>query len=314
MAAGGMNASPTSPNTSGYSGPAPAGGGTSPSPSFIANDIASKGGIGRLASGKQAGNPMPPPSGSLDAYAQPYSGPVGGGTPPSMTPTPPTNPLPAPPQPQMQPAVMPPYGGPQRGPGSSFGGDMDSFGPRGGYGNLPPDRMPRRDMFDRGPFGRREQQPGGPTWSQQGGVFNYNPNGQQQRGGFNPFGNAPAMPNAVPGQFRQMMQDRMQDRMQQMRAQPPGYGGLNPANLPAGLGAINPYNQAAAQRGLAQQYNPQMAGKPLTLEELKQAGAQVDLAPSSFPQTSMSPEELARVRQQFLQSQPPSLAELFKIT
>lgn len=185
MAAGGMNASTASPNTSGYSGPAPTFGGG------------------------------------------PFLSPTGGGTPPSMTATPPTNPTPAPPQPQMQPAVMPPYGGPQRGPGSPFGDNMDSFGRRGGYENLPADRMPQQDMFGRERFGFREPPPDAPTWSQQGGVYSYDPNGQQQRGGFNPFGNAPAMPNAAPGRFRQMMQERLQ----QMRAQPPA----------AGLGAINPY-------------------------------------------------------------------------
>lgn len=198
MAAGGMNASPTSPDTSGYSGPAPVfGGGT------------------------------------------PFLNPVGGGTPPSMTPTPPINPTPAPPQPQMQPAVMPPYGGPQRGPGSSFGGDMDFFGRRGGYENLPPDRMPQFGRF--GGFGgfdpfagfgflRSNRGPATPTWSQQGGVYNYNPNGR-------PEGMANPMIGNMMDRFAQKQQ-MLQDRVAQQRQAIADQVGQA---LPQGLGAINPF-------------------------------------------------------------------------
>ena len=211
MAAGGMNANTASPNTSGYSGPAPTFGGG------------------------------------------PFLSPTGGGTPPSMTPTPPTNPLPATPQPQVQPAMLqqvqpamrPPYGGPQRGPGSSFEGGMDPFGPRGGYGNLPPDRMPQQDMYGRGRFGFREQQPGGPTWSQQDGIFNYNPNVMLQ--GMSPLDRMRSRGPDLGMDPRQQMTPRYrtqsgppqtasQQTIQELPANAPGM-----RSGPAGLGAINPY-------------------------------------------------------------------------
>ena len=194
MATGGMNASSTSPDTSGYSGPAPTFGGG------------------------------------------PFLSPTGGGTPPSMTATPPTNPNPAPPSPQpaVMPAtgpaptpVMPPYGEHRR---PDFGGSMDwaqgMMPQRGGFRGFDPSAG----------FGflRSNRGPATPTWSQQGGVYNYNPNGR-------PEGMAnPMIGNMMDrfGQKQQMLMDRVAQQRQMIAERLPQTAAGAPT---MGLGAINPF-------------------------------------------------------------------------
>lgn len=161
-------------------------------------------------------------------------------TQPSMMPTPPTNPNPAPPSPQpaVMPStgpaptpVMPPYGGYQR---PDFGGFMG-----GGQGMMPADRMSQFGRF--GGFGgfdpfagfgflRGNRGPATPTWSQQGGVYNYNPNGR-------PEGMANPMIGNMMDRFAQKQQ-MLQDRVAQQRQAIADQVGQA---LPQGLGAINPF-------------------------------------------------------------------------
>lgn len=226
-----------SPDTSNYAQPyQPAGGGSASTPRPMGSG------------NKQASNPQSPPPGAMNGYAEPYVGPVGvnpaafngpmGNNPqaprdiPTMLPTPavqpsaPVNPTPA-------------VSMPQRGPGSGYGdGGNDFFGRRGFDPNTPPDRLPQREDRFRfgpfGPFGRREPPPGVPTWSQQGGVFNYDPNGRPP--GSSPWERmmsrgTPFTP-PEPGHLRQ----QLQERMAQMQA------GQMPTIPAGGLSSILPGN------------------------------------------------------------------------
>lgn len=223
--------------------------------------------------GKQAGNPQSPPPGAMNGYAQPYNGGIsvndamtpdgaggyvmrppepsfGGNPPPSMMPTPAVQPSP--------PTNPVPMGGASQQSWQAQGSNHP-WSPFGAGEQLPPDRMPQRSMFGGfNPFGPREQNPGVPTWSQQGSTFSYDPNGHPEQQGpfggmFNrmfdkgPFGgmfNGGQMPDFA------TFQQQMQDYIQQMRDRPrPDFGrerphmGDNLERYSGGLGAINPFNK-----------------------------------------------------------------------
>ena len=179
----------------------------------------------RMPEPSYGGNPPP----FLGAPSSPP--PMGGMRPtPPMNTNPPTNPTPAvmPPEAPMSPLRQFRMGYPDR------------------YADMPADRMPQRDMSDPfsrrmfNPFGSREQQPGGPTWSQQGGVFNYDPNGRPAGGGpFGMFRNMPEGFNPFGGQMPDFatLRQQMQDYIAQRRQAPPARSGSR------GLGAINPYRE-----------------------------------------------------------------------